>query len=1179
MERDGNGAKKHYWAFVSYSSKDRKWGQWLHNRLENYPIPREFQDTEISGGLRLGKNLRPCFRDRDELSGSSELGPAIQRALENTSYLIVLCSPNSARSSWVNKEIEDFKAMKGSGNILALILEGEPNATSNPAVPDELECFPPALRYPEEPLAGDLRKEGDGKERGFLKILSGVAQLDFDLLYRRHERAQRRKRITLGAVATAVIVTLAGLSTFAFQQKSVAQHQTHIAKEREKEASYERDQARKTLARFYTERALAGDKPYESLSWLVKACAIDPAVYSNPQIASRAAEWIGPWPAPDLCLGTNILENPSDSFSAALTAHSRTLGKSAIQTGPRSWDLIDWKAKKLVGSFEFAESLESIHHREGETFFILLGARGMEIRSWDDGRSLYRLPNAASRLEIAPVMGGVFFSNFDYKTKSTRLSFVSGENGKFVEQIVADVEGECGRISGTTSKGVPALFVICEKDKDEPRSLLGFARSGSPAEWKKQELIPPADFSPLYFNGVEGLPDDSLLITQANKQPTLLFQPANPAFVPLPGQGNAIGFIGNTETNDIDLIVAAWTEGGRGCTISRRSMQTGEDLTLLAGASLGSPTFCEKGRAIAAWDEEKRELAYRPLDGEAVTFPLSPPPAWPYISVSEISEVRPNLLLINAFAGKKSVFLLADLTAKGGNVYHFGTAPEFLACLDAVPSENGFAVTALTHKGRSISYFERLLTTPDALGKQPTKIWQAPGKIGWLGITGDGKETALVTREENSRQEFARVAPGSENPAWHETTWRGGSGLNSSDRVNILPGGGMAISTIEALQIIDPNGNLISNLDSDFFAVIQSGEGQALLSQAEGKLSMSEQADKEPRWSIPFPDSIQVAVQTSQSEPIRILSTDHSIGYDGEPDKFTITLSSINPSDGNRTTATLRITGDKSEEYSGYGSSYLLLPGQHPRILARLGSGGGGSKGLILEPSGSELRATLQWQIDTSGLIDACVPFPDGSFITGELVPGEAVARFNHYRKREEEWTSQSLPVTASNGTANIFPNPSGKACVILIGETSSLYSLSDHSRIGSDLKLPGEYAMISPSDRVVWAETGEYFYLCDGNSIHEFSASTGLHLRKLEAHSRYDRENQNPNVEHFALSADARWLTSSDSLGKIITSLIRETPPALKSLESQSQHLGGLRITENDDIAAWHPPAFPKDR
>ena len=182
--------KRKYWAFISYSSTDKRWGQWLHRRLENYPIPKEFQGTELFDGAILGKNLRPVFRDRDELSGSSDLGPVILSALKKSRYLIVLCSKNSAQSEWVNKEIEDFRTIGRSKNILALILDGEPNASSNSNIPDSEECFPPALRYPHEPLAGDLRKEGDGKERGFLKVLSGISQIGFDGLYRLRVIAQ-----------------------------------------------------------------------------------------------------------------------------------------------------------------------------------------------------------------------------------------------------------------------------------------------------------------------------------------------------------------------------------------------------------------------------------------------------------------------------------------------------------------------------------------------------------------------------------------------------------------------------------------------------------------------------------------------------------------------------------------------------------------------------------------------------------------------------------------------------------------------------------------------------------------------------------------------------------------------------------------------------------------------------
>ena len=114
-------ASKKYWAFISYSSKDKKWGKWLHKRLENYSIPNEYQTLQLDDGTKLGQHIRPVFRDRDELASSSELGSVIEEALTQSRFLIVLCSPNSAASKWVNKEIEDFRAIHGDDNVLSLI--------------------------------------------------------------------------------------------------------------------------------------------------------------------------------------------------------------------------------------------------------------------------------------------------------------------------------------------------------------------------------------------------------------------------------------------------------------------------------------------------------------------------------------------------------------------------------------------------------------------------------------------------------------------------------------------------------------------------------------------------------------------------------------------------------------------------------------------------------------------------------------------------------------------------------------------------------------------------------------------------------------------------------------------------------------------------------------------------
>lgn len=225
-----------YWAFISYSSKDRRWAEWLHRRIENYPIPDEFRGTSVAGETELGEFLRPVFRDRDELSGSAQLGPAIEKSLRQSRYLIVLCSQNSAQSEWVDKEIREFRAIGSEDRILALILDGQPNASSREEAADSDECFPPSLRYPHEPLAGDLRKHGDGKERGFLKIISGITQIEFDHLYRRHERRQRQKRTIAALLATTLILTLSGLTIYALMQRTEATKKA-VAEQKAREAS------------------------------------------------------------------------------------------------------------------------------------------------------------------------------------------------------------------------------------------------------------------------------------------------------------------------------------------------------------------------------------------------------------------------------------------------------------------------------------------------------------------------------------------------------------------------------------------------------------------------------------------------------------------------------------------------------------------------------------------------------------------------------------------------------------------------------------------------------------------------------------------------------------------------------------------------------------------------------
>jgi tetratricopeptide (TPR) repeat protein len=219
-----------YWAFISYSHADARWADWLHKSLERYRIPQRLVGRETPTGT-VPKKLFPVFRDRDELAGSSELGRSLQDALRQSRFQIVIASPNAARSRWVNEEIKYFKSLGRSSRVLALIVDGEPNATDKgqPA----LECFPDALRFqlgadgeltdePAEQVAADARKHADGRANALLKLLAGILGVGFDELRQRELQARNRRLVALASVATAVAAVTLVLAVVAYNARNDA---------------------------------------------------------------------------------------------------------------------------------------------------------------------------------------------------------------------------------------------------------------------------------------------------------------------------------------------------------------------------------------------------------------------------------------------------------------------------------------------------------------------------------------------------------------------------------------------------------------------------------------------------------------------------------------------------------------------------------------------------------------------------------------------------------------------------------------------------------------------------------------------------------------------------------------------------------------------------------------------
>lgn len=216
-----------YRAFISYSHNDSRAARWLHRSLEGYRVPSRLRGSSGEFGP-LPDRLSPIFRDREDLASAGELGPKIQAALNDSEALIVICSPDAARSPWVNGEILKFKRTGRANRIYCLIVAGEPNTG------DARECFAPALRFdldangelgtqPAEPIAADIRPGKDGNTLARLKLLSGLLGVPLDTLRQREAARQKRRMLAITALALLVMLVTSYLAVQAVIARNAAE--------------------------------------------------------------------------------------------------------------------------------------------------------------------------------------------------------------------------------------------------------------------------------------------------------------------------------------------------------------------------------------------------------------------------------------------------------------------------------------------------------------------------------------------------------------------------------------------------------------------------------------------------------------------------------------------------------------------------------------------------------------------------------------------------------------------------------------------------------------------------------------------------------------------------------------------------------------------------------------------
>ena len=191
-----------YVAFISYNSRDTEWGKRLQRKLEHYRLPA----TLCSQTGHKRTPLRPVFFAATDIQPGG-LSKELQERLKASRNLIVICSPNSAKSEWVGKEIAFFHSLGRADNIHFFIVDGIPNSGD-----PKTECFNPMVQklgFPEI-LGVNIHEKIYrwpllNRERAYIQLISKLLGVEFDSIWQRHRR-QLAVKIASYALAAAVVI-------------------------------------------------------------------------------------------------------------------------------------------------------------------------------------------------------------------------------------------------------------------------------------------------------------------------------------------------------------------------------------------------------------------------------------------------------------------------------------------------------------------------------------------------------------------------------------------------------------------------------------------------------------------------------------------------------------------------------------------------------------------------------------------------------------------------------------------------------------------------------------------------------------------------------------------------------------------------------------------------------------
>lgn len=202
-----------YTAFISYNSKDNYKARWLQKRLETYNLPSVIANDK--GEVLRSYNKEPkkfrIFRYVTDLVAQN-LDDGLRQELDQSKFLIVICSPNSANATWVRKEVKHFIDTGRKKQIIPFVIKGLPYSGG------EEECFMPELKeaFPGGSALGvSLNDYGDDlwifrERKAVAKMVSLLIDLPnaYDFIWNRYRSQYIRNIINKSVLIIGVLLAI-----------------------------------------------------------------------------------------------------------------------------------------------------------------------------------------------------------------------------------------------------------------------------------------------------------------------------------------------------------------------------------------------------------------------------------------------------------------------------------------------------------------------------------------------------------------------------------------------------------------------------------------------------------------------------------------------------------------------------------------------------------------------------------------------------------------------------------------------------------------------------------------------------------------------------------------------------------------------------------------------------------